>query len=71
MVCYVDVSDDPDTVLAAISAAASGRPKPVVASIVRSDGQLPTRCTPGVPNYLSRTRQPSSTPAARSARTAS
>jgi acyl-CoA synthetase (NDP forming) len=30
MVCYLDLSDDPDTVLAATSAAASGQPKPSV-----------------------------------------
>lgn len=52
MVCYVDLSDDPDDVLAATSAASSGQSKPVVASIVRSDGQLPERGIPGVPNYL-------------------
>ena len=52
LVCYVDLSGDPDSVLAATSAASSGQPKPVVASIVRSDGQLPTRGAPGVPNYL-------------------
>jgi acetate---CoA ligase (ADP-forming) len=53
MVCYVDLSDDPASVLAATSAASAGQPKPVVASIVRSDGQLPTRgAAPGVPNYL-------------------
>jgi acetate---CoA ligase (ADP-forming) len=52
MVCYVDLSGDPDSVLAATSAAALGQPKPVVASIVRTDGQLPTRGAPGVPNYL-------------------
>jgi acetate---CoA ligase (ADP-forming) len=52
MVCYVDLLDDPDTVLAATSTASSGQPKPVVASIVRSDGQLPARGTASVPNFL-------------------
>jgi len=52
MVCYVDLSDDPDSVLAATSAASSGQPKPVVASIVRSDGQLPARDGRGLPNFL-------------------
>jgi acyl-CoA synthetase (NDP forming)/GNAT superfamily N-acetyltransferase len=53
MVCYVDHYDgDPETVLDAISAAATGQPKPVVASVVRSDGQLPASNSPGVPNFL-------------------
>ena len=53
MVCYVDLSGDPASVLAVTSAASAGQPKPVVASVVRSDGQLPTRgAGPGVPNYL-------------------
>jgi len=43
---------DPEAVLEAISAAAAGQPKPVVASVVRSDGQLPAREAPGVPNFL-------------------
>ena len=38
--------------LEAISAVAAGQPKPVVASVMRSDGQLPARTGPGVPNFL-------------------
>ena len=53
MVFYVDHYDgDPKTVLDAISAVLTGQPKPVVASVVRSDGQLPARNGPGVPNFL-------------------
>jgi acyl-CoA synthetase (NDP forming)/GNAT superfamily N-acetyltransferase len=53
MVYYVDFYDgDPEDVLDAISAASVGQPKPVVASVLRSDGRLPTRTGPGVPNYL-------------------
>ena len=53
MVCYVDRLDgDPDGVLDAISAVSERHPKPVVASVVRSDGQLPVGSGPGVPNYL-------------------
>ena len=53
MVYYVDHYDgDPETVLDAISAVSKGQPKPVVASVVRSDGQLPARNGPGVPNFL-------------------
>jgi acyl-CoA synthetase (NDP forming)/GNAT superfamily N-acetyltransferase len=53
MVYYVDVHDgDPEAVLDAISAASDGQPKPVVASVLRSDGQLPPRTGLGVPNYL-------------------
>jgi acyl-CoA synthetase (NDP forming)/GNAT superfamily N-acetyltransferase len=52
MVCYVDVFDDPDSVLAATSAAAWGQSKPVVGSILRSDGVLPARGAPGIPNFL-------------------
>jgi acyl-CoA synthetase (NDP forming)/GNAT superfamily N-acetyltransferase len=53
MVCYVDrLEGDPEGVLDAISAVCSGQPKPVVASVVRSDGQLPESSGPGVPNYL-------------------
>jgi acetate---CoA ligase (ADP-forming) len=53
MVFYVDFHDgDPQGVLDAISAASAGQPKPVVASVLRSDGQLPTRTGLGVPNYL-------------------
>ncbi len=53
MVYYVDHHGGaPETVLDAISAVATGQPKPVVASVVRSDGQLPARNGPGVPNFL-------------------
>jgi acyl-CoA synthetase (NDP forming)/GNAT superfamily N-acetyltransferase len=53
MVFYVDFHDgDPDAVLDAVSAACEGQPKPVAASVVRSDGQLPPRTGLGVPNYL-------------------
>ena len=39
---YVDhYEGDPETILDAISAVSGGQPKPVVASVVRSDGQLP------------------------------
>ena len=53
MVYYVDHYDgDPETILDAISAVSKGQPKPVVASVVRSDGQLPARNGAGVPNFL-------------------
>jgi acyl-CoA synthetase (NDP forming) len=53
MVFYVDFHDgDPQGVLDAISAVSAGQPKPVVACVLRSDGQLPTRTGLGVPNYL-------------------
>jgi acyl-CoA synthetase (NDP forming) len=39
-------------VLHAISAVSDGQPKPVVASVLRSDGGLPERTGLGVPNYL-------------------
>jgi acyl-CoA synthetase (NDP forming)/GNAT superfamily N-acetyltransferase len=53
MVFYVDFHDgDPEAVLKAISAACEGQSKPVAASVVRSDGQLPRRTGLGVPNYL-------------------
>ena len=53
MVFYVDFHDgDPEAVLEAISAVSEGQPKPVAASVVRSDGQLPARSGFGVPNYL-------------------
>jgi acyl-CoA synthetase (NDP forming)/RimJ/RimL family protein N-acetyltransferase len=53
MVCYVDrLEGDPEGVLGAISAVCSGQPKPVVASVVRSDGRLPASSGAGVPNYL-------------------
>jgi acyl-CoA synthetase (NDP forming)/RimJ/RimL family protein N-acetyltransferase len=53
MVYYVDVHDgDPQAILDATSAVSAGQPKPVVASVLRSDGELPTRTGLGVPNYL-------------------
>jgi acyl-CoA synthetase (NDP forming)/RimJ/RimL family protein N-acetyltransferase len=53
LVCYVDrLEGDPEGVLDAISAACSGRPKPVVASVVRADGRLPANTAAGVPNYV-------------------
>ena len=43
-VYYSDrLGGDPEAVLAAICAASAGQPKPVVASVVRSDGRLPAR----------------------------
>lgn len=53
MVYYVDVhGGDPSAVLDAISAASDGQPKPVVASVVRSDGRRRPRTSSGVPNFL-------------------
>ena len=54
MVCYVDrLEGDPEGVLEAISVVSSGQPKPVVASVVRSDGRLPVVASgSGVPNYV-------------------
>ena len=53
VVYYVDHHDgDPGAVLDAISAVSKGQPKPVVASVVRSDGRLPARNGSGVPNFL-------------------
>jgi acetate---CoA ligase (ADP-forming) len=53
MVFYVDFYDgDPEAVLDAISAVSEGQPKPVVASVLGSDGRLPTRTGLGVPNFL-------------------
>ena len=53
MVYYVEYYDgDPEAVLDAISAVAEGRPKPVVASVLRADGRLPARTGVGVPNFL-------------------
>jgi acyl-CoA synthetase (NDP forming) len=53
MVFYIDFHEgDPEAVLNAISAASAEQPKPVVASVLRSDGQLPARSGVGVPNYL-------------------
>jgi acyl-CoA synthetase (NDP forming) len=53
MVFYVDFYDgDAAAVLDAISAASEGQRKPVVASVLRSDGRLPPRTGLGVPNFL-------------------
>jgi acetate---CoA ligase (ADP-forming) len=53
MVFYVDRHEgDAEGMLDAISAASAGHDKPVVASVVRSDGGLPVRSGSGVPNFL-------------------
>ena len=53
MVYYVDRHDgDPEGVLDAVSAVSKGQLKPVVASVVRSDGRLPARSGSRVPNFL-------------------
>jgi acyl-CoA synthetase (NDP forming)/RimJ/RimL family protein N-acetyltransferase len=53
MVFYVDFYEgDPEAVLDTISAVSEGQPKPVVASVLRSDGHLPQGTGVGVPNYL-------------------
>ena len=53
MVFYIEFYDgDPQGVLDAISAVSEGQPKPVVASVLRSDGRLPARTGLGVPNFL-------------------
>jgi acyl-CoA synthetase (NDP forming) len=53
MVFDVDVHDgNPEGVLDAISAASEGQPKPVAASVLRSDGRLPASSGAGVPNFL-------------------
>jgi acetate---CoA ligase (ADP-forming) len=53
IVYYVDHHDgEPEAVLEAISAVSHGQPKPVVASVVRSDGRLPASNGSGVPNFL-------------------
>jgi acyl-CoA synthetase (NDP forming)/GNAT superfamily N-acetyltransferase len=53
MVYYVDRhGGDPDAVLHAISAVSAQQSKPVVASVVRSDGGLPARSGSDVPNFL-------------------
>ena len=53
LVAYVDRhGGEPEDVLEAISAAAKRASKPVVASVVRSDGRLPERMRSGVPNFL-------------------
>jgi len=60
MVFYIEFYDgNPEAVLDAISAASEGQPKPVVASVLRSDGRLPARTGLGVPNF----RFPESCPA--------
>ena len=60
MVFYIEFYDgDPEAVLDAISAVSAGQPKPVVASVLRSDGRLPARTGTGVPNF----RFPESCPA--------
>ena len=60
MVFYIEFYDgDPEAVLEAISAVSAGQPKPVVASVLRSDGRLPARTGTGVPNF----RFPESCPA--------
>jgi acetate---CoA ligase (ADP-forming) len=52
-VYYSDrLGGDPQAVLEEICAVSAGQTKPVVASVVRSDGQLPARTGPGVPNFL-------------------
>jgi acyl-CoA synthetase (NDP forming)/RimJ/RimL family protein N-acetyltransferase len=53
VVSYVDRhGGDPEAVLAAISAASMAVAKPVVTSVVRSDGRLPARTRSDVPNFL-------------------
>ncbi len=53
MVFYVDFYDgDAEAVLEAISAAAEGQPKPVVGSVLGTNGRLPVRTGLGVPNFL-------------------
>jgi acyl-CoA synthetase (NDP forming)/RimJ/RimL family protein N-acetyltransferase len=53
MACYVDLSGGrPRAALQAISEAAMGEHKPVVASVVRADGHLPDQSPGSVPNFL-------------------
>jgi acetate---CoA ligase (ADP-forming) len=53
MASYVDLAGgDPQAVLEAISDAAAGQPKPLVASVVTADGRLPTGGPAGLPNFL-------------------
>jgi acyl-CoA synthetase (NDP forming)/GNAT superfamily N-acetyltransferase len=60
MVFYIEFYDgDPEAVLDAISMVCEGQSKPIVASVLRSDGRLPARTGLGVPNY----RFPESCPA--------
>ena len=52
MACYVDRPEgDPEGVLEAIATVSASQPKPVVASVVRSDGRLPPSNGASVPNY--------------------
>jgi acyl-CoA synthetase (NDP forming)/ribosomal protein S18 acetylase RimI-like enzyme len=52
MVFYVDpLGGDPDGALEAISVAAAGQGKPLVACVVTAEGELPTGRGPGVPNF--------------------
>ena len=51
MVFHVDVFDDPEKVLVAVSTVAAAHHKPVVASVVGSDGGLPARNDLVVPNF--------------------
>jgi acetate---CoA ligase (ADP-forming) len=52
MAYYVDLAGgDPQAVLEAISDAAAGQPKPLVASVVTADGRLPTDGPVGLPNF--------------------
>jgi acyl-CoA synthetase (NDP forming)/GNAT superfamily N-acetyltransferase len=60
MVFYIEFYEgDPEAVLGAVSAVSEGQPKPVVASVLRSDGRLAARSGAGVPNF----RFPESCPA--------
>jgi acyl-CoA synthetase (NDP forming)/GNAT superfamily N-acetyltransferase len=52
MAFYVDLYDRAEAVFEAVCAACADHPKPVVASVVRSDGRLPARGDAGVPNFL-------------------
>jgi acyl-CoA synthetase (NDP forming)/GNAT superfamily N-acetyltransferase len=52
MVFYIEFYDgDPEAVLDEVAAVSAGQPKPVVASVLRSDGRLPARTGLGLPNY--------------------
>lgn len=52
MAYYIDLAGgDPQAVLEAISDAAAGQPKPLVASVVTADGRLPTDGPVGLPNF--------------------
>jgi acetate---CoA ligase (ADP-forming) len=52
MVCYVNRPEgDPEEVLEMISRVSANQPKPVVASVLRSDGRLPATGGASVPNY--------------------